>query len=307
MSALPATASAGMLGCEAHRCQEACHRGPCQPCPRSPSLVKTCPCGQTPLAKLLELGYTERQSCSDPIPSCGKTCNKPLACGSSEELIFTCERRCNKKRSCGRHKCGELCCVVVEHKCSLICGYKLNCGLHRCQDPCHRGNCEPCWQSSFDELTCHCGLTVLYPPIPVAPSLQSAKTCVQDDTSVTTQQRSNIPCHLQDISCGLACNKLLPCEMHRCKRICHRGDCLAEGGCQQPCALPRPDCGHPCSVACHKGSSCPRTTCTAKVQKRCHREQLDFHWTAKFAQMVFVTSWPGVEAYFPTIKRFSSV
>lgn len=36
----------------------------------------------------------------------------------------------------------------VEHKCPLICGYKLNCGLHRCQEPCHRGNCEPCWQSS---------------------------------------------------------------------------------------------------------------------------------------------------------------
>lgn len=89
----------------------------------------------------------------------------------------------------------------VEHKCLLICGYKLNCGLHRCQEPCHRGNCEPCWQSSesmktfhfnfsslvfsfvalcsshvpgdslilvfagFDELTCHCGLTILYPPI----------------------------------------------------------------------------------------------------------------------------------------------
>lgn len=36
----------------------------------------------------------------------------------------------------------------VEHKCLLICGYKLNCGLHRCQEPCHRGNCAPCWQSS---------------------------------------------------------------------------------------------------------------------------------------------------------------
>lgn len=72
-----------MLDCEAHRCQQVCHRGRCQPCPRSPILVKSCPCGQTPLTKLLELGYAERQSCSDPIPSCGKTCNKPLACGSS--------------------------------------------------------------------------------------------------------------------------------------------------------------------------------------------------------------------------------
>uniref|UniRef100_A0A665VKJ7 Nuclear transcription factor, X-box binding 1 n=1 Tax=Echeneis naucrates TaxID=173247 RepID=A0A665VKJ7_ECHNA len=328
-----------MLDCEAHCCQQVCHRGPCQPCPRSPNLVKTCPCGQTPLAKLLELGYSERQSCSDPIPSCGKTCNKPLACGSSDvihlcenlchedscgpclltstircrcgsktkevpcvtietedKLVFTCERRCNKKRSCGRHKCGELCCVIVEHKCSLICGYKLNCGLHRCQEPCHRGKCEPCWQSSFDELTCHCGLTVLYPPIPCGTRPPECKNpctrrhecdhpvfhnCHSEEkcppcTYLTQkwcmgkhEQRSNIPCHLQDISCGLTCNKSLPCEMHRCKRICHRGDCLAEGDCQQPCIVLRPDCGHPCSVSCHKGSSCPRTTCTAKVALQC--------------------------------------
>ncbi|XP_028289119.1 transcriptional repressor NF-X1 isoform X2 [Parambassis ranga] len=328
-----------MLNCEAHRCQQVCHRGPCQPCPRSPSLVKTCPCSQTTLTKLLELGYSERRSCSDPIPSCGKTCNKPLACGSNDtihfcenichegscgpcsltstvrcrcgfrtkevpcekiqkedELVFTCEKRCNKKRSCGRHKCGELCCVNVEHKCPMICGYKLNCGLHRCQEPCHRGNCEPCWQSSFDELTCHCGVSVLYPPIPCGTKPPECKNlctrrhecdhpvfhnCHSEETcppcTYLTQrwcmgkheQRSNIPCYLQDISCGLTCNKMLPCEMHRCKQICHRGECLAEGSCQQPCALPRPDCGHPCSAPCHKGSSCPRTTCTAKVQLQC--------------------------------------
>ncbi|XP_034718109.1 transcriptional repressor NF-X1 [Etheostoma cragini] len=328
-----------MLNCKAHRCQQKCHRDPCQPCPRSPSLVKTCPCSQTPLTKLLELGYPERRSCSDAVPSCGKTCNQPLACGSSdtihlckklchedscgpcslsstircrcgsktkevpcatiqkeEELVFTCEKRCNKKRSCGRHKCGELCCVNVEHKCHLICGYKLNCGLHRCQEPCHRGNCEPCWQSSFDELACDCGLTVLYPPIPCGTKPPECKNmctrrhecdhpvfhnCHSEEkcppcTYLTKkwcmgkhEQRSNIPCHLQDISCGLTCNKLLPCEMHRCRRICHRGKCLTGGSCQQPCALPRPDCGHPCSSPCHKGSSCPRTTCTAKVALQC--------------------------------------
>ncbi|XP_029002432.1 transcriptional repressor NF-X1 [Betta splendens] len=327
------------LDCEAHQCQQVCHRGRCEPCQRSPSLVKTCPCGQTPLTKLLELGYSERRSCSDPIPSCGKTCNKPMPCGSNDtihlceklchegvcgpcsltstircrcgsktkdvpcatvhkedELIFSCEKRCNKKRLCGRHKCGELCCVAVEHKCPLICGYKLNCGLHRCQEPCHRGNCEPCWQSSFDELTCHCGLTVLYPPIPCGTSPPECKNlctrrhecdhpvfhnCHSEEkcppcTYLTQkwcmgnhEQRSNIPCHLQHISCGLTCNKALPCGMHRCRRLCHRADCLAEGVCQQPCALPRPDCGHPCAAPCHEGSSCPRSTCAAKVALQC--------------------------------------
>lgn len=329
-----------VLDCDAHRCEQECHSGRCQSCPLSPRLVKSCPCGQTPISKLLELGYSERKTCSDPIPSCGKTCNKPLACGSNDmihlcdklchegncgpcsltstvrcrcsaktkevpcatiykedQLVFTCEKRCNKKRLCGRHKCGELCCVAVEHKCNMICGYKLNCGLHRCQELCHRGNCEPCWQSSFDELTCHCGLTVLYPPIPCGTKPPECKNictrrhecdhpvfhnCHSEEkcppcTYLTQkwcmgnhEQRSNIPCHLQDISCGLVCNKNLPCEMHLCRRICHRGDCLAEGTCQQPCLLPRSDCGHPCAAPCHRGSSCPRTTCTAKVALQCN-------------------------------------
>ncbi|XP_034023140.1 transcriptional repressor NF-X1 [Thalassophryne amazonica] len=328
-----------MLECEAHQCEQVCHRGLCQPCPLSPQLVKTCPCGQTPLTKLLELGYPERKTCTDPIPSCGKTCNKPLACGSSgtihmcdklchegdcgpcpltstvrcrcgfktkevpcaaitqeDELVFTCEKRCSKKRSCGRHKCGELCCVCTEHKCPLICGHKLNCGLHRCQEPCHRGNCEPCWQSSFDELTCHCGLSVLYPPIacgtkppecknpctrrhecdhPVFHNCHSDESCppctylTQKWCMGKHEQRSNIPCHLQDISCGLTCNKTLPCEMHRCRRICHRGECLTGGTCNQPCTLPRPDCGHLCAAPCHKGDVCPKTTCMAKVTLQC--------------------------------------
>ncbi|KAJ8010156.1 hypothetical protein DPEC_G00072050, partial [Dallia pectoralis] len=328
-----------MLDCEAHQCQLACHSGLCLPCPRSPRLVKTCPCGQTPQAKLLELGYPERRRCTEPIPSCGKTCSKPLPCGSNEtihmcdklchedscapcsltstvrcrcgsktkdvpcatiqnedELVFTCEKRCLKKRSCGRHKCGELCCVGSEHKCSLICGYKLNCGLHRCQDLCHRGNCQPCWQTSFDELACYCGESVLFPPIACGTKPPECKNlctrrhecnhpvfhnCHSDDrcppcTYLTQiwcmgkhEQRSNIPCHLQDISCGLLCNKVLVCELHRCRRICHRGECLAEGACRQPCLLPRPDCGHPCNAPCHKGRSCPRNTCNAKVALQC--------------------------------------
>uniref|UniRef100_A0A8C9UAF6 Transcriptional repressor NF-X1 n=1 Tax=Scleropages formosus TaxID=113540 RepID=A0A8C9UAF6_SCLFO len=323
-----------LLDCGNHDCQQPCHSAPCQSCPRLPQLVSSCPCGQTPLAKLLELGDVERRSCTDPIPSCGKTCGKPLPCGSSVtihvcenichegscgpcslmstakcrcgfktkvsqregELEFTCDKRCNKKRSCGRHKCTEVCCVDKEHRCALICGYKLNCGLHRCQDLCHRGNCQPCWQTSFDELTCYCGETVIYPPIscgtnppecknlctrthdcdhPVFHNCHSEEKC-PPCTYLTKkwcmgnhEQRSNIPCHLSDISCGLPCNKALPCGMHQCQRMCHRGPCLAESSCQQPCAAPRPECGHPCGVSCHPGSPCPRTPCSAKVVLHC--------------------------------------
>nr|XP_021490100.1 transcriptional repressor NF-X1 [Meriones unguiculatus] len=196
------------LKCGSHTCSQVCHPQPCQPCPRLPHLVRCCPCGQTPLSQLLELGSNGRKTCMDPVPSCGKVCGKPLSCGSSdfihtceklchegdcgpcsrtsviscrcsfktkelpctslksEDATFMCDKRCNKKRLCGRHKCNEICCVDKEHKCPLICGRKLRCGLHRCEEPCHRGNCQTCWQASFDELTCHCGASVIYPPVP---------------------------------------------------------------------------------------------------------------------------------------------
>ncbi|NXX28956.1 NFX1 protein, partial [Nicator chloris] len=231
------------LNCGRHNCKQVCHPQPCQLCPRLPQVVYRCPCGQTPLSKLLELGCVERKICTDPIPSCGKTCGKPLSCGSYEfihtceslchegdcrpcshtsniycrcgfkkkvtAITFMCDKRCNKKRSCGRHKCNEVCCVDTEHKCSLVCGRKLNCGLHRCEEPCHRGSCQTCWQTSFDELTCYCGESVIYPPVP----------------------------------CGTQ-----PPE------------------CKKPCTRPH-DCDHPVYHSCHSEEKCP--PCTYLTQKWC--------------------------------------
>uniref|UniRef100_A0A4W3JUM6 Nuclear transcription factor, X-box binding 1 n=1 Tax=Callorhinchus milii TaxID=7868 RepID=A0A4W3JUM6_CALMI len=320
-----------MLNCGNHNCLQLCHSSQCQPCPRLPELVQTCPCKQTPLCKLLELGYPERKSCTDPVPSCGKTCGKILPCGSDDlihtcnnlchegecgpcsgnstvscrcgfkkrdvpsDLLFLCDKRCNKKRSCGRHKCNEVCCVDTEHKCLLICGRKLNCGQHKCEEPCHRGNCQTCLQS-FDELTCHCGASVIYPPVPCGTKPPECKNpccrlhecdhpvfhnCHSDEKcppcTYLTQKwcmgkhelRNNIPCHLTDISCGLACNKLLDCSMHKCKRICHKGDCATEEQCKQMCMIRKSDCNHPCMAQCHQGSPCPKSPCNAEVALHC--------------------------------------
>ncbi|XP_069769726.1 transcriptional repressor NF-X1 isoform X2 [Narcine bancroftii] len=326
------------LTCGNHNCLQLCHPSACQLCPRLPKLVQSCPCGQTPLSKLLELGYPERRNCTEPVPSCGKTCGKPLPCSSDdfihtcsnlchegecgscagtstvncrcglrkkdvpcasitkEEKLFLCDKRCNKKRSCGRHKCNEMCCVDTEHKCLLLCGRKLNCGQHKCEEPCHRGNCQNCWQSSFDELTCHCGASVIYPPVPCGTRPpECKKLCIRQHecdhpvfhnchseekcppcTYLTQkwcmgkhEMRNNIPCHLSGISCGLACNKLLPCGMHKCKKICHKGDCGTEEQCKQPCTIPRPECNHPCSSPCHPDSPCPKIPCRAEVVLYC--------------------------------------
>ncbi|XP_061019806.1 transcriptional repressor NF-X1 isoform X2 [Dama dama] len=326
------------LKCGNHTCSQVCHPQPCPPCPRLPPLVRYCPCGQTPLSQLLELGSSGRKTCMDPVPSCGKVCGKPLPCGSldfihtceklchegdcgpcsrtsviscrcsfrtkelpctslkSEDATFMCDKRCNKKRLCGRHKCNEICCVDKEHKCPLICGRKLRCGLHRCEEPCHRGNCQTCWQASFDELTCHCGASVIYPPVPCGTRPpECTQTCARvhecdhpvyhschsedkcPPCTFLTQKwcmgkhelRSNIPCHLVDISCGLPCGATLPCGMHRCQRLCHKGECLGDEVCKQPCTSSRADCGHPCMAPCHLSLPCPVTACKAKIELQC--------------------------------------
>ncbi|TRY83585.1 hypothetical protein DNTS_003485 [Danionella cerebrum] len=290
-----------ILDCQSHHCQQFCHPGQCQPCPLSPKLVHSCSCGQTPLSKLLELGYPERKTCTDPIPSCGKTCNKPLPCGDYDS-VHLCEKLCHED-ICGpcsltssiKCRCGSNS-KDMEHKCAMICGYKLNCGLHRCQELCHRGNCQPCWQTSFDELACYCGETVLFPPIPCGTRPPECKnvctrghecdhpvfhSCHNEEKCPPCtylmkkwcmgnhEERSNIPCHLQDISCGLVCDKLLDCGSHHCKRICHRGDCQEDGVCKQPCIFPKPGCSHPCAAPCHPGMPCPPSVCSAKVAVQC--------------------------------------
>jgi transcriptional repressor NF-X1 len=51
------------------------------------------------------------------------------------------------------------------HACQLTCGKLLSCGLHTCQRKDHKGACGRCLQASYDELICHCGETVIYPPV----------------------------------------------------------------------------------------------------------------------------------------------
>lgn len=66
------------LGCGNHVCEDVCHPGDCGVCALLPRQVTRCCCGQTPLA---ELSAQPRASCLDPVPTCDKICNKPMACG----------------------------------------------------------------------------------------------------------------------------------------------------------------------------------------------------------------------------------
>ncbi|KAJ9586223.1 hypothetical protein L9F63_020132 [Diploptera punctata] len=319
--------------CGNHNCTLTCHPGFCPECDLTPDKVTRCPCGQTHLREdqkrdscldpvpTCDLKCNKKLQCgppddehrcqlmchSGPCPACPLITNVKCRCGSvyceiackdlpSEGSKATCKRRCTKKRSCGKHKCNQLCCIDEEHICPLPCNHQLSCGQHRCEQTCHPGRCLPCWRTSFEELYCECGSSVLYPPIPCGtrrpecnkpctrqhlcnhPALHnchSQPTC--PPCTVLTQKycfgkhelRKSIPCHQDEFSCGLPCNVALSCGRHNCILPCHKGPCLKEGQiCVQPCTKPRSLCGHFCAAPCHSGS-CPDIPCKEMVKVSC--------------------------------------
>lgn len=276
-----------LLDCGIHRCQKLCHVPSSAParCPKSPSLVTSCPCGKhilQPSSAQYFPPHTQliRTACTDPIPTCESICMKPLEgcthlcsqkchvgpcppcsivivrpcrCGSTtrdvrchedqrrshgelEEIL--CDRPCTALRACGRHQCNRPCCPLASlaivnkgkgkkkvtvldsdglndgagwHECDLVCGKQLGCGNHNCEQRDHRGVCPPCLRSSFEEMICRCGRTILEPPIP----------------------------------CGTRIN------------------------CRYPCDRPPPDCGHPRTQhACHEDPA-PCPPCPFLTTKQC--------------------------------------
>lgn len=150
--------------------------------------------------------------------------------------------------------------------------------------------------SSFDELYCECGESVIYPPIPCGtkkpvcnnactrshpcdhPVLHNCHTAAKCPPCVVLtskycygkhELRKTIPCHEESFSCGLPCGKSLQCGRHNCQKPCHDGDCMKDGEvCKQRCNRARLDCLHQCGGACHDGE-CPDIMCKENVEITC--------------------------------------
>nr|CDI54515.1 related to Shuttle craft protein [Melanopsichium pennsylvanicum 4] len=183
------------------------------------------------------------------------------------------------------------------HECSIPCSKPLACGLHDCPMICHRGACPPCLQASFEELICHCGRTVLEPPVACGTQVRCNFPCVRPpppcghpkmphdcheeercppcvyltDKVCHCQKHivKNVPCSRSRVSCGQPCDALLNCGFHRCQGICHLAgqECAA---CVQICGKPRRLCQHPCQEKCHAPSSCPEVEpCQAVITLQC--------------------------------------
>lgn len=267
--------------CGHHSCDVVCHRGSCPPCDRDPQLVVTCPCGKSPL-------QVKRESCSDPIATCGAVCGRVLSCGrhyceqtchdspcsacESKSQVhcpcrssvakmyckdipaFKCGKKCKTKLSCGKHECEVICCgfrnntTCAQHQCAQPCRKKLPCG-HTCMENCHRGACPACPNIIVTPLTCRCGVELIMPPL---------------------------PCGTQPPPCRLPCLQTRPCGHPSGDHACHHGDCppcskpttrMCAGGhkelgnilcsaefatCTEVCGR-EVGCGHVCSRMCHGG------------------------------------------------------
>lgn len=112
------------LNCSKHICQDICHPEKCKPCSLSPEVVKTCPCGKTPIYTACEkAGMKPRISCTDPIPVCGQICGKYLSCGSyDDKRKHTCQGKCHLSKECA--------------PCTLTTSVKCRCGNKAFDVPC---------------------------------------------------------------------------------------------------------------------------------------------------------------------------
>ena len=257
-----------------HECSRKCHTGSCEPCPLSTKL--TCRCGAS---------------------------SQVFPCPDTPE-VFICPRTCPKKLSCGRHKCSNSCCPRnTDHVCNKTCDKKLSCGQHKCPDSCgHTGGCLACWNVSWNELSCHCGSEVLLPPVSCGAKVPvCSKPCTrrrdcdhpadhtchpEDECPPCTASvikncwgghtlMTRVACCASGASCGRVCDKPLPCQNHRCQRICHEPDRQGTcGSCNYPCGKLM-SCGHRCSSNCHSDKDCNEKACKVVVDAtcRCKRRQ----------------------------------
>lgn len=268
-----------------HLCQQVCHSNACMPCREM--VTAGCRCGRV---------------------------QSRTICYQGEEEPPKCMRPCKAMLNCGRHECGERCCsgerkaaerqaakrklrplgaprtddgIEAEHICTRLCGRQLKCGNHTCPELCHKGPCGSCREAIFDEISCHCGSTVLMPPLPCGAlpppcpfQCERAKDCGHPPVAHNCHGNEekcpkcpflgeklcmcgkknlrNQPCWLTDVRCGEICGKKLRCGSHFCQKQCHRpGYCEdASRPCQQACGKAKKVCSHPCEERCHAPSAC---------------------------------------------------
>ncbi|KNE71183.1 hypothetical protein AMAG_15844 [Allomyces macrogynus ATCC 38327] len=311
--------------CGAHTCESVCHaHDATAKCPTDPARIAACPCGRTRATRTkctdpvrrAHLGHLRVRrgnpvGCRAPSPAsepvtCETVCNGLLACKTHRCKRVCCPARplaraaAATNRRGGRHRGGVTpvpgidadlrAALEVMHECARACGKPLPCGTHNCAFPCHPGACPTCLESSFDDLVCHCGRSVIRAPVPCGtthapcsfPCIRvrqcghptvSFHACHPDSVpcppcAVLVQRPCRctgtalpVPCHRADVpACGERCARIMPCG-HRCAKVCHAateeqanesGAPLTDCECRDACGMRRSkSCGHACTAPCH--------------------------------------------------------
>ncbi|KAK6866042.1 hypothetical protein PG995_002570 [Apiospora arundinis] len=239
--------------------------------------------------------------------SCGRHNHDLHCCPGEKKAVERVAAR--RKRKNGGASNDE---VEAEHICVRVCGRNLKCGKHACAQMCHPGPCPTCPEAVFEEISCNCGRTVLYPPQPCGTQPPECRyectrsspacghprvshTCHTDDKPCPPcpflvekrcicgkQTLKNQPCWFEEPRCGLPCGNKLKCGTHLCTKPCHRpGECedanIRGSHCQQPCLKVKKACDHADTDPCHAPYPCKEEKpCQAKTFITCecqHRKQ----------------------------------
>lgn len=257
-----------MLLCGQHKCENPCHKGDCQPCPRVSK--QKCLCGRKVAERL----------CASPTWQCDVVCGKTLPCGNHtcEQICHAgpcgqCPRSGNRLCPCGKTRY-TLPCTEDVSTCGDSCDKVLECGMHKCSQRCHRSPCETCRQEV--ERQCRCGKHTKQMPCH-KPYLCETK-CPKTRDCQRHQCRRKC-CTGNCPACDQQCGRTLGCRNHKCPSVCHRGSCYpcpetvdVKCNCGKtvltvPCGRERSTKPPRCKELCSRPS-----TCHHKVREhhRCH-------------------------------------
>lgn len=277
--------------CGQHSFVESCKPAPSLSrqiqCPFAPEILRSCPCGRTPLK---ELGQT-RKKCTDHITTCESRCGKKLACGKHNcpyqchegECMDPCLQFDKTKCLCESRTFLIPCPFHEDPRCNTKCESLMSCRRHRCSERCCAGkpNAERRRKTPFTSRE------------------------LLDESLVEAE-------HV----CLKNCNLTLSCGRHKCQRKCHPGKCppclesdpndlacpCGETIVEAPvrCGTELPPCPYPCISVVRDGYPCghkpmphlchpveePCPPCTATVKKPCKCGKKDDVRTLCFQQDV---------------------
>lgn len=285
-------------------CRSKCHEGECE----CSNIIETkCLCNNASYlvpCKALQQGF---------VPKCRHKCTAALSCRKHYHREECCEfeqvalKREREQRKQVRNRVRtnfEDLVLTMEpiHICTRTCNQLKPCGLHYCEALCHSGPCGVCLESSNEDLSCHCGKTVVPAPVRCGTKIVCQEQCVRekecghppephrchDDDKLCpkctklvekpcncgAKLLKHVLCSVTNVSCGKICNVKIPCG-HPCNRACSR-DCVEGhhadvGACRLMCRKIRKNCPHMCQSKCHfsRKTLCDSSVCKEEVVITC--------------------------------------